>query len=96
MKTFKYMNRKYLFTLLFLAIGLTLTILGVNMMLFEKPSIYTMTTGRYPYQMIVANGTIELIVGLGFILGGIIRWRNRNKIEQKHKLKKRENWLKHF
>lgn len=61
-------------------------------------SIFEQTQLRilYPFQRIISDGSFQLILGLGFMVGGVIKLRNRNKIEPKPKWKKRENWLKHI
>lgn len=88
-------KNKFLYFIILLSFGLILTFIGLLMLLFEKPSIYNLIGGRYPNQLVVENGLLELITGLGFILGSILTFRSKNKKMQKHKWEKRDNWLKY-
>jgi hypothetical protein len=88
------MKKKNLQIALIFVIGLILIVDGVYCFIFKEPIIHIMENGRYPFQGIVSNGSFQLILGLGFMVGGIIKFRNRHKIEPKPKWKKRENWTK--
>ena len=85
------MRKKYFFILLIFSIGFILLGIGFYNLIFADPIVYFTTNGRTPFQLKVANGTIELILGLGCIIGSVIRWRTRNQIEPKRKWIKRNN-----
>jgi len=76
-----------------LLIGLLITLVGLDLLLFKEPSVYI---GSYRNLLTVSNGTIELIVGFGFIIGGVIKYFHRNEKEVNESQKKRKNWLKHY
>lgn len=85
------MRKKYFIILLIFVIGLILFGFGFYSLIFVDPVVYIRTTGRTPFQLLVANGAIDLILGLGCIIGSAIRWRTRNQMEPKKKWIKRNN-----
>jgi hypothetical protein len=91
----KKMNKKKMYIILTIIIGLILFLWGVNNLIFKEPIVYNPITGKYPYQKNVNNGSFQFILGLGFVFGGIVKWINRNQVELKQKKEKRKNWLKY-
>ena len=85
-------NKRIRLTFIFLITGSLFLVWAIDRLFFSEPSVFM---NNYRYQITVSNGTIQLIIGIGFIIGGIIQFRIRNDIV-KQKKEKRKNWLKHY
>ena len=77
-------------TLIIISVGLILLSVGLYKMIFGTPGISI--SPKYQYPMIVNGGEL-IILGLGFLIGGLFL----NKKKSEPKLKEiRKNYLKHY
>jgi hypothetical protein len=86
-------NKRIRLSIVLLISGSLFLVWGIDIMFFDEPSVFF---DNYRYQIIVSNGTLQLIIGIGFLIGGIIHFRTRNVIEKPKTKEKRQNWLKHY
>ena len=86
-------NKRIRLSIILFITGSIFFVFGIDRLLFGEPSVFM---DNYRYQIIVSNGTIQLIMGIGFMIGGVIHFRKRNEKERPRIKEKRQNWLKHY
>lgn len=79
-------------SIILLVIGLLITAIGLYTLFFKEPVVFI---NSYRNQLTVSDGSLELLIGLGFIIGSLMRYLYRNENEEKKNHEKRKNWLKH-
>ena len=80
-------------TILLMVVGFVLLTWGFLKYFFTSPTI---GYSNRIHEFVIENGTIQIILGIGVIIGGILTYRQRYKIiNDKKNNKKIKNWLKY-